>query len=436
MRRVNQPAVKARPPRQRVTRTAPDRRDSLLDLQSSAGNRAVAWLVTGGALLRKDEPPPEPRKTPGWDAPIRKGKRLEIPEGDPDVVGGWNLSHHLRGQIWRVPVQDLKLGNQAAFAETVEQWDEKTKSYKTVKTAEHQKTLESAAGRAIVLVHKNLTLGPEKEVSVLLHLHGWGWRRGDPFPGWRERDKKVRDIAQDRIAEQIEAAQNPQIIGILPQGVGTSYFGNLSSNAQAYIDEVLDRTVAVSKGTGIPVTEKPKWKLVLSAHSGGGGSVARMLGGGVKPAEVVLFDAINGKSDLKAVGDWADAQLNSVLGAPPDKRGDAVASCPVLRAYASEKSGYPKRYLKLKNRIDGWFATNGDKLGPHQDAVRARFKVGVVKGAEHETVVSGLDAPAAGPLADALRAIDRPTEPGLLDRPEAKLEPGKKRKASPRVRSR
>jgi hypothetical protein len=416
VRRANQSAVRARPRSERPERVAPVRQGWLLNLQASAGNKAVAGLVTAGTLLRKPKDKPEPRKTPGWDL-TRKGKRVEPPQGDPNVVGGWNLQAHLvaGGEVWRVPIQDLTLGNQAAFApktlpmKVKDKSDPTGKKWKTVEveSAEPNKTEESAAGRAIVLVHKNLQ--PDQEVGVLLHLHGWGWRSkpDDPFAGWRERDKKVRDVAQDRIADQMKEAKNPQIIGILPQGVGKSYFGNLAANAQQYIEEVVKRVVAVASGTQIRLTQvPPSLRLVLSAHSGGGGTVQSILSSktGIKPAEVVLFDAINGTNERDAVIKWARTYLDEIAGAStPKERTEKIEACPVLRAYFSDD--YVGHFTLLDKAVTKLFTEV--KLKPADEAaVRPRFKVEHVTGVGHEQIVRGTGGPAAGRLTEALKDLN------------------------------
>lgn len=384
--------------------------DVLLGLQSSAGNRAVV-----GALMRdtKAPPKPPPRTTPGWtgadSTPGAVGPDDQV-QDPTDVAGGWNAATVLVGSIWRVPIEGLRTGNKADFAE-----------------GERAKTVEPAAGRAIVLVHKDVD--PKRPVSVLLHLHGYGFRSkpDDPYAGWRQfkagkgagaKAGTVRDVAHDRIQAQMTAAGNSQLIGILPQGVGRSSFGGIEAQPDAYIQEGLERAVAVLSGTKV-LTEVPaERRLVLSAHSGGGDRVAttlaldqgRGLPDAARPVEVLLFDAIHVSKDndwdgVAAVLAWVEHHLKRTSKALRDAKDDAardaaVAACPVLRAYGSAiyKGTYERLDREMRKVLDK------HKYAGRDAEVRARFRVEILASAGHEQIVRGLDAdPAGGPLADALR---------------------------------
>ncbi len=380
--------------------------DNVLDMQAVAGNGAVASII-GGPNVQRD--------TAGWTDADKSGK-------------GWNVKAQDVDKVRRVPIEGLKLGTDTKFV-----GDEK------------EKTIESAAHRAIVIVPSALTVGAQ--VDVMLHLHGWTHRKDDPHAGWRQHsgpDATVRDVDQDRIEAQVQAS-GAQLVAILPQGVGESQFGDIP--IEPYIEEVLGKVTAAGEfkdASRAVITTAPKLgRLVLSGHSGGGNRIMSSLAPGTakEPAEVILFEALHyvekpDKKDPtkttvfdapKIVGDWAKRHLDKVRKAlmaepPPDPaaRAKAVNECPVLRAYYSdysegkfepkrERKGYESNYERLAKMIDKWFADFGADLGSDLPAIRARFKVQPLTGTVHETVVRGLgDDPLNGPLTDALTALDKP----------------------------
>jgi hypothetical protein len=409
--------------------------DNVLDLQAAAGNRAVAAILGGPTAQRDDA---------GWK--------------DADKTGpGWNVKPRDVDKIRRVPIDGLKLGGETKFVGD-----------------ESEKTSEPADHRAIVLIPAGLKVG--KDVDVMLHFHGWTHREVDPHAGWRQHsgpDATVRDVDQDRIEAQLQAS-GANLIAILPQGVGQSQFGNVP--AEPYIKDVLGRVAAANElhdAAGQVLTTAPALgRLVLSGHSGGGNKIMNMLSptAGKAPAEVILFEALHyvekreDKDDPKKVtsvfdapkivGDWAIKHLEQVrkvlAGQPPPDpatRAAAVEACPRLRAYYSDYSegkfepkrqrkGYENNYERLAKLLDNWFGKYGPDLGGDLPAVRARFKVQPLTGTAHETVVRGLgDDPFAGPLTDALTALDDPTAKSKLATsgtttwkpPRRKPKPGRKR---------
>jgi hypothetical protein len=399
--------------RSSASRSAPAGRSTILDLQAAAGNRAVAGVLAPQALQRAPH-------QPGWSDADKRGQ-------------GWNAGDHVEWGIHRVPIDGLTLGNQRAFS-----GDHKTRSGEVEpgEANERAKTTESGAGRAIVLVPT--ALAPKRPVAVLLHLHGYTSRDYDPYAGWRQhgRDQTVRDVALDRIEQQMQAVNDPQLIGVLPQGVGHSEFGDL--NPDSYVDEVMRRLAKVASTNRIPVPDLGKgYRLVLSAHSGGGHTVRRVLEQegrspgkgrppGVAPAEVVLFEAINNPDELAAVKAWVDHHLDRTLAefkraqqaGDQDGQAKAIAACPTLRAYRSTSRSYRATYNNLDEHIRRWFADHARDLGPFAPRLQDHFRVAVLTGtAIHEQTVRGLgDDPAGGPLADALGALADPSRPSKLER--------------------
>jgi hypothetical protein len=375
--------------------------DRVLGLQRSAGNRAVTAL-----LQRKTD--------------LRWSGATGINEERTDV-----------GAVRRIPVEGLALGNQKAWRGG----------------ASAMLTDESAAGRAIALLPVGLV--PTARVRVLVHLHGYAETADRPYAGWRARKDtgEVRDVAHDRIAQQIEAAGDPQVIGILPQGGERSQFGDdYGFQTDAYVGDVLDRLVR-----GGELAIKPAWSIVLSAHSGGGHTVRNILEADLHQltgekvgerqrgkdaaapppaslAQVTLFDAINNDRELGTTVAWVTARLNDVLSvvgdgkAPEAAKEKKLAETPRFRAYYAS---YVGRHAKLKKAIVDWFRVNRPALGPYAERVWAMFQVVPVKDAKtgglvsHEEVVRGhrlgdKKAPAAGALTDALAA--RPSVAESLDK--------------------
>src|SRR5262249_45018752 len=127
----------------------------LLDLVGAAGNRAVGRYVR--ALQR--------------DTDFTK----KVP--DVDKTG-----------ITRLEVRGLKYGV-----------DDFWKAYGEDKgdvSDERNKTKESPSHMAVVLVPDHLD--PDLNVQVILHFHGWGFRKGDPFAGYLvDRGGTARDVHQE-----------------------------------------------------------------------------------------------------------------------------------------------------------------------------------------------------------------------------------------------
>jgi hypothetical protein len=388
---------------------------SRLGPAAAAGNRAVTSLLSG-------------ERAPAWAGPLA-GRAVQRA---PQAVGwkgatGWNKGVRLESGVNRVPIDGLTRGNKQDFGGTFTDGKGKVVDGRA---NEQDKTGESGAGRAVLLVPAGVS--PDRPITVLLHLHGYTSRWYDPYAGWRERTKDgtVRDVALDKLEAQINAVGNPQIVGVLAQGVGRSEFGRMDVNA--YLDEVLGRLVTAGATAKIPVPDPAKgYRLILSAHSGGGHTVKRVLdasaagkAGAPAPAEVVLFEAINNAGEVKAVTTWATGHLDRTLAAVAQAQDDAgrdaaIAACPILRAYRSAKNGmYARTYRDLKTALDTWFADPAHQkaLGSRLAALQDRFKVYVIQGtSDHEQVVGGVDKdPAAGPMADALSAFQDPRKASKL----------------------
>ncbi len=278
--------------------------------------------------------------------------------------GGWNQAEKAVGRVRRIPIEGLKLGNQTK--------------------AGREDTRESAAGRAVVLIPADID--PAKPVEALLHIHGWGL-------GMRERGGQVADVAEHRIAQQIEAASyegdakaaggaklKRQLIGVMPQGGLKSQFGS-NFNADDYLAEVfanLNASGAWGQGVTGPAGAS---SVVLSGHSGAGAVISQMMrgGGSQLPAslhEVVLFEAINGPNELAGVITWLIGQLNrdkrelgAIAAQTPDPASAAQNQLSYLktslrfRGYHTGSRFYAPNYNKLETRLNEWFAANANAVG-------------------------------------------------------------------------
>ena len=155
---------------------------------------------------------------------------------------------------------------------------------------------------------------------MLFHLHGNTEHAGREYAGWRQHKETgpVRDVERDRIAQQIEAAKSPQLVGILPMGVNQSQFGAISPDT--YIRDAFDRLAEIGAWKAAP----KQFRVALSAHSGGGFTVEKMMHGrkGFQLPQnlgmIILFEANNNLKSLKsgeqqAFTAWALGQLNAHL---------------------------------------------------------------------------------------------------------------------------
>ncbi|HEY4994208.1 MAG TPA: hypothetical protein VII33_19230, partial [Nakamurella sp.] len=383
--------------------------------------------------------------------------------------------------IRRIPVDDIPAGNQL-------EWSPTNKDPRDDADSEKARTKETAAGRAIVLRPK--TLDVNHPIDVLLHLHGYTSRRWDPAAGWRQakvpvtKDGKayqpVRDVDQDRIEQQLATVttSNPQTLGILPQGVGHSFFGP-DFVPGAYINEVIMRLEQINE-LPKPTSGALQINLVLSAHSGGGHTVEKALRAEIdapakaaaaaraesraaarakrtgtsapptpptpapgsssatspatpsrvpaviNPVEVVLFEAINNPVELATVTEWVDLHLNRVKTAlagqtDPKERAMAIAACPILRAYRSRdaSSDNVSRYNTRTEHIKAWFtrpAQGGGLPVADKDELHKRFKVEALEGVVNTKDLSSHEQVVAG--------LGTPEQGPLADALAARVDPG------------
>ena len=367
----------------------------LLDLVAPAGNRAVGRFVR--TLQR----------APDFTQTVQ----------DVDKTG-----------ITRLEVRGLKYG--------VNAFQEKYGDDPGDVSDERNLTSESPKHMAVVLLPDKLE--PDKPVQVILHFHGWGFRKDiDPFAGYLVRPGgKVRDVDQEHWEHQISSlkGQGAQVVAILAQGRGKSDFSSFPTFE--YVRDVLEKSKVPAL---VDLANRANYSIVLSAHSGGGSmKVVPILGAGeaetadrstlksqlddktegrvvnkLQPVDlVVLYEALNGDGDVDAVMNWVDRQLTRIVSQLKDSADKALATTPTLRGYYGKRdSGYRERYRWLACRIKEAIASRVPEA--FRQDVADRFRIIEVAGpkgedVEHEQVISGTGAKTSGSLADALRAARNP----------------------------
>jgi hypothetical protein len=221
-------------------------------------------------------------------------------------------------------------------------------------------------------------------VQVVLHFHGWGFRKGDPYAGYLVAAKgssspagTVRDIDQEHWEQQISSLKDEgaQIVAILAQGRGPSDFGRFPTFG--YVRDVLEKS---GRPELVKLADAENYSIVLSAHSGGGstkvvpsldnaeaettdraglkaqaptkadGRVINKL----QPVDlVVLYEALNGDGDVLEVVRWVGRQLDRIVPQLERSPDQALAATPTLRGYYGKRdSGYRERHRWLACLID------------------------------------------------------------------------------------
>jgi len=346
----------------------------VLDLQRDAGNHAVA------GLLRPVQ------RVGGWKgADTRAGKGIAA--GEPQT--GWNVEEHAVGSIRRIPIDGLTQGLQSAVGGDGGKSLTKEEVGGTVTgPARSEKDEQKGRGRAVALIPS--TLKPELPVDVLFHFHGNTENASRGFAGWRQHEESgaVRDVERDRIAQQIETSGNSQLVGILPMGVNQSSFGAISPDP--FIRDAFDRLGELGAWKAVP----QKFRVVLSAHSGGGFAIEKMMRGraGFQMPQnvgmIVLFEANNNVKSLKkgekqAFTAWALGQLNAHLAylsgpASNAEKRTYLEKATRLRAFFDPRKGhsYGSIYIPLRKAIDDWFTPDRrTALGPFLADMQSLFQI-------------------------------------------------------------
>ncbi len=396
-------------------------RSSILALNRSAGNRAVA-----GLLQRKV----------GWSDASKQGK-------------AWNADEHVFGKVRRIPLEGLAEGTDAS-----------------VRGAKGrmipERSSESATGKAIVLVPAGLDA--TAPIEVLVFLHGWTEGLHRPYAGWRElvdpkpsTDKlgdslkerlprlrhgldatdtaPVRDLALDQVEQQLEESGQTQLVIVLPQGGLKSQFGKegtMDFDAGPYVTEIVTRLKTEKRwkdGKGQVIDAAPSvTRVTMAGHSGAGAALSSMAAeavkakSGVKPAkgeppakssaltgDLVLYDAING-SQLNQFVAWTLMLLDDEFakltdpGVTDEAKHFHLNRTQKLRGFTTDY--YIDQYIALDKAINDWFTSHSAKLGAWAPCLRANFTLDYLD-VDHEELMRGSRAgpPRAAGTGTILQAI-------------------------------
>lgn len=355
----------------------------VLDLQKSAGNRAVADLVA------------PVQRVGGWsDADTAVGNGID-PTGPQS---GWNVEEHAVGEIRRIPLDGLLGGLQGSQDETnsARKLSREGVNGPVKGSARSDPKEQKGQGRAVALVPKFLAEG--MPVEVFFHLHGNTEEESRGFGGWRQHRSTamVRDVARDRIAQQIEESGSKQTIGILPQGVRASQFGSIDPDR--YIRDAFDRLGEVGAWKVPP----SNFRVVLSAHSGGSFAVGQMISNKTLPANLktlALYEALHVRADTKEKKGYSQvaqfaAWLEGMIGDHADflnatkddasKRERLDGATQVRLYWDPSDPSYNKNYVALQERIDRWFADNSARLGANATILRDLIVFVPIPGVHHE----------------------------------------------------
>jgi hypothetical protein len=393
-------------------------RSSILDLHRGAGNRAVAGLLRPPQLAVQ--------RTVGWTDASTKGR-------------AWNADERSVGKVRRIPLEGLSEGlgaNRTDEKAQVWVWDDAThKSGKFVLESTRIKSLssESAKGKAIVLVPD--ALDATQPIEVLVFLHGFTEHAGRPYAGWRTLTDSapsadplkrlrqgvdpaelpgvpdvapVRDVALDQAEQQLEESGQKQLVIVLPQGGLHSQFGkdgDQNFDAGRFVAQVVSRLQAEKRwkdAKGKVATSAPAVSRIdMGGHSGAGAALSKMAGQAVKPTagaksspltgDLVLYDAINGDSQLASFVQWATRRLDEDLAVLTSSKPDAdkfkhLQTAPKLRGYTTD--AYISVYIELDKAINRWFASHASKLGTWAPCLRANYALEYVD-VLHEELMRG-----------------------------------------------
>jgi len=259
------PAHGARSSSGQVAPDAPLDRELLLSVQASAGNQAATELVAqygSAASLQRAPTPDDPADESvrpehgvgGWKNAATFGKT-----GKSWNAGEWDI-----GSIRRIPIEGLDIGKP---------------SEDSAKNA--ALTDESAAGRAILVAPKGID--SSVPVDVMVHFHGYTESAARPYAGWRQNKTTgaVRDVALDRVEQQLQAARGEsQLVAILAQGGTHSEFGEgggrYALDPAGYARAVLDKATQIG-AWGANAPNPDIGRTILSGHSGGAHTISHAL---------------------------------------------------------------------------------------------------------------------------------------------------------------
>jgi Domain of unknown function (DUF4157)/D-alanyl-D-alanine carboxypeptidase len=359
------------------------------------------------------------------------------PEGSA-IPGGWttgasgpNAAPSRIGTVERVPIEGLP-GKQREQEKLPS--GSPAESYPT-STATGPRMAEGA-GRAVALVPEALRTGGPGPVDVLLHLHGLGG-------GMRRRTGDPTDVGEYEMPQQIQAflasRSGERLIAIMPIGISVSPsqttdkegnvhwgFHNTSFGA---IDPDTFIQVCFSRLAGsLPAGATPG-RVILSAHSGGGLEISRMITETRLPknfAGLFSFESIHGDLPtwIAFVLRHLDAdliELQRLRTGTPDPAMLLQAQQSYLTgsgfrfvAMARSSSDYGTRVRAVRAAIVDWFGRHASDLSTAtagqnsvQDLLWANYQAVAASTGTHEQAL----ATAQHNLGRALATLPPPLAP-------------------------
>jgi hypothetical protein len=351
-----------------------------LALQRAAGIRYVGQLLrtpprkwSAGAVERA-----RPAGVTAAADPLPAAADLTDAEGrrvvdDPALEGGWTepggckISSGRVGAIDRILLEGIR-GGQAEQGELsnlgVPDAEEYARAVGPGKRGQR--------GRAVALVPHAMRTGGG-ETAVIVHFHGLDMSSTVlGSAGMRKRDGWPEDVEHFEIPQQLEKylASRPcaRVVVLMPIGITTQgERGRNSAFGLGRMDDFVADCFGRLRGGPLPRDAKPG-PVYLSAHSGGGFEIERMI---AKPerlprrfAGVFGFESIHGGGHASTWTKLAREQLDKDLLELELRKGDGAAQLAYLRgsfrfaAFGGTRS-YKAHVRAVRNGILDWFADAG-----------------------------------------------------------------------------
>jgi hypothetical protein len=290
---------------------------------------------------------------------------------DPTLEGGWTepggrkISSGRVGAIDRILLEGIR-GSQAEQGGLsnlgVPDADEYARAVGAGKGGQR--------GRAVALVPHAMRTGGGGETAVIVHFHGLdmsGTVLGSA--GMRKRGGRPEDVEHFQTAQQVEQylASRPgaRVVVLMPIGITTQgERGRNSAFGLGKLDDFVADCFGRLRGGPLPKDAKPG-PVYLSAHSGGGFEIERMI---AKPerlprrfAGVFGFESIHGGGHASTWTRLAREQLDKDLLELELRKGDGAAQLAYLRggfrfaAFGGTRS-YKAHVRAVREGILDWFA--------------------------------------------------------------------------------
>jgi hypothetical protein len=349
-----------------------------LALQRAAGNRNVGQLLRkpprkwNAGAVDKERPAgvtaaADPLPT-GANVTHAAGKRVVDDlalEGGWTEAGGRKISSGRVGAIDRILLEGIR-GSQAEQGElsnlAVPRADEYAGAVGPGKRGQR--------GRAVALVPHAIRTGGGGETAVIVHFHGLDMSSTVlGSAGMRKRDGRPEDVEHFQIPQQVEQylASRPgaRVVVLMPIGITTQgERGRNSAFGLGKMDDFVADCFGKLRGGPLPKDAKPG-PVYLSAHSGGGFEIERMIGDPQRlPSRfggVFGFESIHGGGHASTWTKLAREQLDKDLAELELRQGDGAAQLAYLRksfrfaAFGGTRS-YKAHVRTVRRGILDWFA--------------------------------------------------------------------------------